>query len=340
MMRIGTVCYTTEQGISHLAKWFYTAGVITDVMTFRHGGRPAHPEWYPPDTIELVGRPFNGPAVDAFLAKVDVMVFMESPFDWSFLNYCRERGVRTVIIPMYECHPVKPPFVPDKYVCPSLLDQRDYWPTSPVLQIPVPPGIVWAQRTKAEQFLHNGGNLGLRGHKGTLEILRAWKYVKSDAELTVRAQDTAGLDQLLAQVPEIRRDERIVLIPGSVPYEDLFKGRDVFIMAEKYNGLSLPLIEARAAGLVVITSDRYPMNQWLPTFPLIPVKRYSRQRVGGAYQEYDEATVTPEAIAETVDRMFAVHTEYVEEYSLSGKLWAEANSWDNLRDKWIKEICE
>lgn len=333
--RIGTITYSTSQGIAHLAKWFWDAGVVTDVMTFRHGSRPQHPEWYPEGTVELVGRPFNGPVVDEWLRPLDAVVFFESPFDWSFFQYCRVRGKRTVVVPMYECWPKAPAGLPDKFVCPSKLDQRDYWPGAPFIQIPVPPDVVWRQRTKAERFLHNGGNLGLRGHKGTLEIVRAWQHVKSDAELTVRAQDTAGLSAILRQVPDARKDERILFLPGEVPRDKLFDGHDVFIMAEKYNGLSLPLIEARAAGMLVTTSDRFPTNDWLPTWPLIPVQSYSRQRVGGGYQEYDEALVTPEAIAETVDRVYGSD---VTDYSLSGKAWAEMNSWANLKDRWVQEI--
>lgn len=334
--RIGSIGFSTSQGISHLMKWFYDANVITDVITFRHGSRPSHPEWYPPDTVELVGRPFNGPVVDEFLSKVDAVLFFETPFDWSFLSYCRTKGVRTVVLVMYECWPNNPGHQPDKFICPSKLDQRDYWPNSPFLQIPVPPGIVWRQRTEARRFLHNGGNLGLRGHKGTLEILKAWRHVESPASLTVRAQDSAGLEQLLGMAPEVRHDPRITITKGNLDYgPGMFAGHDVFIMAEKYNGLSLPLIEARASGMLVMTSNRFPMNDWLPTEPLIPVKRYQRARVSGAYQEYDEAVVAPEAIAETVDRIFGSD---IADYSLSGKAWAQANSWDALRDQWIAEV--
>lgn len=334
--RIGSIGYSSSQGISHLMKWAYDAGVVTDVMTFRHGSRPSHPEWYPPGTVELVGRPFTGPVVDAFLKPLDAMIFFESPLDWSFLSYCRARGVKTVIVPMYECWPNNPGHHPDKFICPSKLDQRDYWPASPFLQVPVPPGIVWEQRTTAKRFLHNGGNLGLRGHKGTREILQAWKYVKSPAPLTVRSQDAAGLDAILNAVSEARRDNRITITKGNLDYgAGMFSGHDVFIMAEKYNGLSVPLIEARASGMLVVTSNRFPMNDWLPTEPLIPVKRYQRARVSGAYQEYDEAVVAPEDIAATVDRLYGTD---VTEYSLSGKAWAEENSWERLKDAWIKEI--
>ncbi len=336
-MRIGSIGYATEQGIGHLMKWFYDAGVITDVMVFRHGSRQSHMEWYPPGTRELVGRPFTGPDVEEFILSVDVMLFFETPFDWAVIDLCKRLGVKIVIVPMYECTPQRVPHQPDAWFCPSLLDQRDYFKRSPFVPIPVPPDVQWTQRTRAVNFLHNAGNLGLRGHKGTLEILKAVQHVKSqEFRLVVRAQDVTSLRAVINQVPSVERDPRVTIQYGDTPREMLFSpDHDVFIMAEKYNGLSLPLMEARAAGMLVVTSDRFPTNTWLPTWPLIPVKEYSRHRVGGPYNEYDEARVTPEAIAETIDKLVGADTA---EYSLDGKKWAEETSWKRLKPVWLEEL--
>ena len=336
-MRVGTICYATEQGIGHLPKDFYDAGVITDVMVFRHGSRPTRTEWYPPGTVELVGRPFGGPVVDDFLRRVDVMFFVESPFDWGFLGYCRDRGVKTVVMPMYECTPVRRPHEPDRWACPSKLD-LDYFPGSPYVPVPVPDRVRlgWRQRTRIRRWLHNGGNLGLRGHKGTLEILQAMSFVKSDIEILVRAQDTAGLRKLVDRCPGVLEDRRVTISYDPVPYDRLFPAEyDAFIMAEKYNGLSLPLAEARASGMLVVTSDRFPMNDWLPREHLIPVAGYTRERVGGPYNVYDEAHVRPEDIAATIDRLHGLN---VTEYSRSGREWAEEHSWSRLKARWLEVL--
>lgn len=335
-MRCGTVTYATSQGISHLSKSFYDAGVITDVMVFRHGSRPSHMEWYPYAT-ELVNRPFNGPAVDAFLSRVDVMMFFENPFDWGFLQYCRDRGKKTVIVPMYECTPVRRPFEPDKWICPSKLD-LEYFPGSPYLPIPVDEPR-WELRTRARRWLHNGGNLGLREHKGTRQILQAMQHVKSPISLTVRAQDDAGLHKIIAEVPSCKRDPRITFHYGQHDRATLFDEHDVFVMAEKYNGLSLPLAEARAAGMVVVTSDRFPMNDWLPTSFLIRVNKYIKAKVGGPYNEYDEAVVEPELIAAMIDYAYYYgETIGMTDYSLSACEWYETMSWETLKPRWIEEL--
>lgn len=336
MMRVGTIAYATEQGIGYLPLWFYRAGVITDAMVFRHGSRPTRMEWYRPGTRELVGRPFTGLDVESFVLSCDVMLFFETPFDWQVLDLCRRLGVKTVIVPMYECTPERPPAVPDAWFCPSLLDQRDYFKNSPFVPIPVPPDVEWVERTEARRWLHNAGNLGLRGHKGTLEILQAVRHVKNpDFRLTVRAQDVTALRAVLSRVPGVETDPRVQVFYGDVHRAHLFEYHDVFIMAEKYNGLSLPLMEARAAGMLVVTSDRFPTNTWLPAEPLIPVRDYSRQRVGGSFNGYDEARVTPEAIAETIDRLMGTD---VAQYSRDGAEWARKNSWEELKPVWKEEL--
>ena len=334
-MKVGSICYATEQGIGMLPKQFYDAGIINSVMIFRHGSRPTMKEWYPPDTIELVGRPFNGPIVEEYLKSIDVLLIFECPFDWTVLTLCKKLGTKTVIVPMYECTPAQIPVQPDKWICPSLLDV-EYFPGSEFIPIPVPP-IEWQQRTTAKRFLHNGGHLGLRGHKGTLELLQAVEYVKSDLHLTVRSQDTIGLARILQQIPKVILDNpNLSIEPGGIAYEDLFKGYDVLVAPERYNGLSLPLQEARAAGMLVMTSNRFPHNTWLPIEPLIPVASYSRQRVGGGYNSYDEARIDPKSIAFTMDQWYG---RDITDYSLSGKTYAEENSFPALKSRWLEALA-
>lgn len=346
-MRVGTICYATEQGIGYLAKDFYDNGIITDVLIFRHGSRSTHLEWYP-GAQELVGRPFTGLYVEKWLDKVDVLLQFETPFDWSFLTLAKKHGVKIALVPMYECTPAIVPVQPDRWLCPSKLDQEYF--DGPFL--PVPVKSEWNRRTVCEKFLHNGGNLGLRGHKGTLEILQAWKLCKQPINLTIRAQDTIGFAKLLAECGFGRTmissktftfsestDSGMKFLHVSfapVPRSNLFDANfDCFVMAEKYNGLSLPISEARAAGMLVVTSDRFPMNDWLPRDPLIPVESYSRQKVGGPYNFYMEAKVLPEAIAAKLD---SLHGTDISEYSLGGREYAEANSWSALKPLWTKEL--
>jgi hypothetical protein len=330
-MRVGCIGYATEQGVGYLAKSFYDAGVITDMCIFLHDSRQNHLEWYPEGTLTVNTRPFCGPKVDAFVRRCDVMLCIETPFDWDFVNYCRERKVRTVLMPMYEWYPQRPPAQFDKFICPSLLD-ADYFRGSPF--VPVPVDVPWQLRTKARRFLHNSGGIGFMEHKGTRELLLAMHHVKSPLTLTVRSQD-----------PEIKRimdatkswdDPRITLNVCNMPYKELWDDHDVLIAPEKLNGLSLPLQEGRAAGMLVMTTDRYPMNTWLPREPLIPVQSTCRSRIAGHLQEIDVSVVSPEEIAFMMDLWY---NSDISDFSLGGREWAAQNSWEVLKHRWIEALA-
>lgn len=333
-MHIGSVVFNTRQGIGWLPKWFFDNGIIQEVMIFRHGSRKQYPEWYPEGTIELVGRPFNGPVVAEFLRKIDVLLQFETPFDWTFIDLCRKCGVKTVLVPMYECTPKVMPAKFDKIICPSLLD-CEYFPNSPFLQIPCPP-VKWEQRTVAKKFLHSAGNIGLRNHKGTDLLLEAMRYVKSNIDLTVRAQDSSGLNKIIREIRGIGTDKRITFDVKDYAWNDLYQGFDVLIAPERRNGLSLPLMEGRGSGMLVVTSDIFPHNTWLPKEPLISVESYIDAQIGASYFEHKEAVISLQEIAKKIDELNGTD---ITQYSLDGKQWAEENSWNNLRDKWLEEIA-
>lgn len=342
MNRIGQVVYATRQGLGTLGKMAHDNGLADESMVFRHSKYPTHMEWYPEGTIELVNRPFNGPLVDAWLDKVDWVLFWETPWDWSFPSYCRERGKKTAIVSMYEWWS-RLNFTWDRIIAPSLLD-RDLVPGSVYLPIPVQKR-PWVQRHKARRFLHNAGHVGWHEHKGTRELLRAMWLLREPIHLTLRVQPEAHRSVLsmlgenccgdeITRFPQGASLEVFSIdIPSDSPnlYPDDY---DVFLMAEKYNGESLPLKEAKASGMLVVTSDRYPMNTWLNRDYLIPVKSYHKSRVSGAYLEFDEAEVDPVDIAATLDRIYDTD---ISQESLRGREWAEENSWEKLLPKW-KEL--
>jgi len=335
-MRVGMVCYATEQGLGYLAKSFYDAGVVDSVLIFAYprNAKKNHTEWYPPETPLVAKRPFKGEKVDRFIKNVDVVLFFESPFDWEFPQRCREVGVKTVMIPMYEWWPEKPKHVFDAMFSPSELD-KDYFTDSTYIPIPVD-GQYWKQRTTATRFVHNGGGIGAREHKGTRQLLEATKLIKSKAEIVVRAQSKSILDGMVREVFRATPPPRNLTVEGgSVEYQDLWNGFDVLVAPEKFNGISLPLSEAYAAGMLVMTTDRYPVNEWLPKEPLIPVYETHKARVANGYLEIDESTVSSVAIANKIDEWYG---RDITDLSRSGKYWAEEMSWNVLKPVYLERL--
>lgn len=332
-MKIGSLIFATEQGLGYLARDFVKHGVVTDVMIVNHGRRTTHAEWYPgaPVIHSLSG---GREAAFEFCKNMDVMLFFETPFIWELLPYCREHGIKTILIPMFECEPKVLPAEPDLFICPSLLDLQ-YYPNRSVF-IPVPVEVPWKQRREAKVFVHNAGNGGLKGRNGTAELMEAlWlcNCLKGsgDARFIIRWQE---------KLPDVgpRGDlaGRITWHNGTVPAEQLYDEGDVFIFPEKFDGLSLPLQEAFAAGMLVMGADRFPMNTWLPKEPLIPISGTKRSNISPRCLDFDEAIVDPKAIAATIDRWYG---QDITAYSDAGRQWAEETSWDVLKPRYMEYLC-
>ena len=322
-MRVGCINYATEQGLGILARSFYRAGVVTDFMIVQHS-RPTHPEWYPEGTPVVDVRRDQGRMRD-FCRGLDALLILETPFDWGLVEYCRHIGVRTVLMPMYECMPRRLPARPDEIVNPSLLDQR-YYPDGVFLPVPVDSDLVpYRRRERAEVFVHNAGHGGLKGRNGTAEVLEAVQHLKSMARILIRTQDPLGGVQT----------GRIEVRSGTIPYDLLWTEGDVFLFPEKFNGLSLPLQEARASGMLVMCGDRFPMNTWLPRGPLIPLKGYRSESVSPRCNLFEEAIIEPRAIAARIDEWYG---RDISAYSESAVEWRNEMSWERLRPRYMEVI--
>ena len=173
---VGAIVLATEQGLGYLAKDFYDNGVIDKVFVQPHSTRKNHYEWYENRVDKMED-----------LLDCDTILMFETPFDWTIIPKARANGVKTVLMPMYECTNYPLVYIPDVILTVSDLDQQ-YYPTGTRINVPVPKHIKPRKRTIAKTFVHNAGNGGLGGRNGTQELLEAFKWVKSDAHLIVRSQ--------------------------------------------------------------------------------------------------------------------------------------------------------
>jgi hypothetical protein len=300
--KVGSVVLATDQGLGILAKSFYDAGIIDYVHIKSHSSRETHYDWYRENLTE-----------DELLDRCDILIFFETPFNWKLIPKAREKGIKTVLMPMYECTNNPLPYIPDQVWCPSDLDMQYYKEYNPV-RVQVPVEVPWKVRKEAKIFVHNAGNGGLGGRNGTKEVLEAMSYVKSPLKLIIRSQNTL-----------IYKDNRVEVQNGTIPYEKLWDEGDVFLFPEKFNGLSLPMQEAYASGMLVMTSDRFPNNIYLPNDPLIPVSGYKKERIA---VEFDSAIIDPKDIAKTMDEWYG---RDITTYSEQGKQWGITNSWQQLK---------
>lgn len=300
---IGSIVLATDQGLGYLAKAFFDNGIIDLVSIHKHTTRYNHYNWYPDSVSE-----------EELLNQCDTLIFFETPFNWRIIPKARELGIKTILVPMYECTQYPFPYQPDEIWCPSDLDYNFYQEkgeTCKKVQIPV--DVKWRWRLKAHKFIHNAGNGGLGGRNGTKELIEAFKYVKSGARLMINSQ-----------VPIKCIDARIKINVGT--FSDIWKDGDVFVFPEKFNGLSLPIQEAFASGMLVMAGNRFPMNEFLPKEPLIPVSGYHKEVIAVDFQcaEYN-----PRDIAQKIDEWY---DKDISKFSLLGRKYGETNSWKNLKE--------
>ena len=177
-------------------------------------------------------------------------------------------------------------------------------------------------RKTANVFVFNAGNGGLGGRNGTKELLEAMKYVKSPIKLIVRSQKP--IDEY--------KDPRIEYRIGT--FDDIWSEGDVFVFPEKFNGLSLPLQEAFASGMLVMCGNRFPMNTWLPTEPLIPVSGYKKEKVAVTF---DSAIIRPQDIAKCIDCWY---DKDISKYSEQGRVFNINNSWKIWKEKYINLMSQ
>lgn len=301
----GAIVLATDQGLGYLARDFFKNGLIDKVYIHPHSSRINHWDWYPRESVVST--------IDQLIEECDTIFAIETFFDWKTIPKAREKGKKTVLMPMYECTPNPLPYIPDVILAPSLLD-LDYYPNATLVDVPViaKPRL----RKKAKVFVHNAGNGGLGGRNGTKEVLEAIKLVKSPIKLILRSQGP------IQGVTDPRIDLRI----GT--FDDIWDEGDVFLFPEKFNGLSLPINEAFANGMLVMSSDRYPFNMWLPKEPLLPVDNYSTERLA---VEFPMAKLSPEAIAKHIDFWF---NKDITKFSELGITWGQAHSWKRLKKKY------
>lgn len=327
-MRVGSIGYATCQGLGLLLKDFYDNGVVTDIVTV-HQRCYTNYDWYRGPVTNIKG--FDSQVCREFIRSMDTMFFFETPFDRGLIDHCRNIGVKTVLMPMYECY--RDDWgTPDVIINPSLLDQA-YFPRGKFIPVPVPRWVKWREREQAKVFVHNAGHGGLKGRNGTLELLRAMEHVKSPIRLIVRSQDPVRLRLPPITRKRIEKDKRVEFQIGNLPKEELYEEGDVFIFPEKFNGLSLPLQEAKAAGMLVMATDRFPINTWTNQDPLIPVSGKRKTRILSL--SIDEAIVSPRDIASTIDKWYG---QDIRSYSFEGRVFGNTMTWESLKPVYLGEI--
>lgn len=302
-------------------------------------GFPSHPERYPGATrLQWDGSPLDSEQerqVRAWLEGLEVVYSAETFYDWRIMEWAREAGAATVLHVMPEfwrCGQDGVP-MPDAVWVPTGW-RRQLLPADSRL-VPIPVALDrFAPHEPAEgplRVLHDAGHRAAKDRNGTELVLRAAPLITRPAELTITTQDP--------RLPSInlRRSSPLTLrreLGGNGDYWTRYAHQDVLLMPRRYGGLSLPVQEALAAGLVPLLPDVEPNREW--PAQLMPAG-FSGQIAtqGGALRM---ATVKPRDLAVAVDGL-ARDRGLLEELRAQGRAWSLEHSWEALGPLWRAELA-
>lgn len=110
-MIVGSIGYDVHSGLGHLLKGFYDHHLIQKVLIIPHPRYERHPEWYT--------TAFNRRTQAEFLRGLSTLLIFENAWYWDVVRAAKMKGIKIVVVPMYEWSPNPWPVPPDLIVCPS-----------------------------------------------------------------------------------------------------------------------------------------------------------------------------------------------------------------------------
>lgn len=272
--------------------------------------------------------------IDDFLEGLDVVLAIETPYNWTIFSRAKEKGVKTVLIPMYEWTKPELPEMPDLLLCPSEYDLemlQDLKVEKTWLPVPIDrKQYPFQTRGGNKEFVFNNGHGGFMGRNSLTEFLYAITMIDDDVKFLVRSQ-----------VPfEAMPDTRIEANVGEIVQEDLWKRGDIYVHLHKFDGLSLPLQEAMSAGYPIISVNRPPYNKYLPKELLIEPEVVGKMMMN---REIEACTISAQAIAEKISEVAKMPKEKLQEISIQMGEQAQKWSWATLKKDYMKlftELCQ
>lgn len=323
-IRIGMVVRADATGLGNQSQdWVMNLPIKKVLIAW--GEKPANPEIYShlENRICEMGTP-NLDEIDWLLKDIDLVLTIETPYNWNLIKKAKERGIKSIIAPNYEWLPIDVPEQPDLWLCYNILNFQ-FVPFPNKVYVPQPinrPFFPFKKRKKARVFLFNNGNGGAWGRNCLHEFIEAINFVKSDVKFIINSQ-----------VPfEAVNDSRVETHYGDLPITDIWKEGDVFIHLRKFGALSLPQNEAMSLGLPVIGVNRFPENVILPSELLIEPDGVYPHQCRKDVMGIEANLVNPLKIAAKIDEL--ANTD-ITKYSEMMDKQADAWSWEKQRPNWL-----
>jgi hypothetical protein len=290
----------------------------TLVVINRKSGFDSHPENYPGATlVDLHLGPLKSSldeqTVRDWWQGLDVVVSVETLYDWDLVAWARADGVRTVVHGNPEFWMATNP-QPDIWWWPTSW-RSAHLPTGPIVPVPVPdvPFVALDPAEGPLKALHVAGNGAMGDRNGTSILAGAMRSIPAGVKLTVCSQ---------VPVPSLRAK----LLPPVENRWDMYKGQHLLVLPRRYGGLCLPALEAMASGLAVLMSDCSPNQMWEPVYLMPSDSDRVLTMQTGPVETY---ACYPNVVANSL-KHFNSNREALAQRQAMSREWAERNRWSEL----------
>lgn len=263
------------------------------------------------------------------LAGLDVLWTAEVPYGPTLLAAARERGVRVVLHAMTELWRAEYALADEVWLpTPWAMDgvladcQRAGTPTR-IMPVPVNTDrIVYRERRTLGRALHVAASamLDRNGTEIVADAYRAGRYLPPLSARHVPERLAASLGWAVA--PPVRTH-----------YEG-WTDVDVLVLPRRYAGLSLPVLEAAAAGVPTVMLDRDPENSW-PGIALVPASVTGHADMAGG--RFPLWGCQPGHLAWTLRHLASDPATY-RHLALSAHAWADGLAWSRWAEPWREAL--
>lgn len=322
-MKIGLIARADNSGLGTLSWEFFNHLKPTKTLVVDPGRYRLFRSRFPGARLSPKGT-MSTRDMEWLLEGIDILLTIETPYQWALYKMAKRAGVKIVLIPMYECMPSIVPYEPDLYICPSELDYK-FIGDKPKILLPCPinMGVIpYRHRKSAKTFVFHNGHGGGAGRNGAKELFEAIKLAKSDAKFIIYSQ---------MPLPQVSSDNVEVVVGNFENYYDMWDEGDVYVWPHKFDGLSLPVQEAIAAGMPVLCTEFFPFTEWLPKHWMFPPKSTTRGRV--FHVDIDIHEVDPKVLAAHIDSWYG---QDITDESRKAREIAEKRSWKKLKPEYLK----
>ena len=353
-MRLGIIGYANNSGLGVMTQDLIRIFKIENHLIIPGGEKGTNLElstalnkiastsWLPPESL-----------LRDFLLTIDIIITIETTYHPGLFQICREMGVRSVFLSMWEWFEWSKYKDADVYIATSIMC-CDYLLSTLNVEskdvindhIDKIKYLPWALDTAKFEykercgnrdittFVHNAGFGGMNYRKGSIEVIEAFKrFDGCKIRLLLRTQKP------IEQYPfydYVKSDKRIHVFSGELESnKELYDEGDIFLYLARYDGQALVVEEAMACGFPVFVTDARPMNEFSDDHRfMIRVSEYRKLKI---HNHFIDMNITD--VDDLVNRMKWSTYEELHDVSLDNRNCICDNySWDMLKSRYTTLI--